>query len=512
MSHLPFTELVTLTPYFLVHYMTDQELSYAENVVKAGVLPFWPGSESMKLILRRSTTPDNLSSRPFLIDRPCTTVLRMERGFLASLQGIGVSLVNTAYEEVAYLSLFSSPARWEVESKANRWKALGMELTGVLENAWKHGQEVIVDDNGTIQADLRAQTIAKPVQGALKRIHNPGLWIHFRKSDHHQGLHLKIQKIQIDNQLFDAYFPNVLHVNALPKDVLKKTGPRPFVEVSILRRQMPEYGADTIKYFKVLVQEASLKVDNGFILSVLDVFSHLQEEQDEVLSLRADLNYIQSSLKETSNTISSSTANPIFFEFFHLSPLKFIVSLSLSGEPHITSDKPGSFQRDLGRVLLESIGSTLTEVTEVELKLGYFERRNALLTTAQLTSEVQAHYISQGIKQAYVFILGLDVLGNPYGLYRDVKEGISDLFYEPYLGLIQGPGEFAEGLAKGVQSLLGHTIGGVADAFGGVSGTLGKALSVLSFDEDYQKVSLKDTCRITDIVIMHPYINSLLVL
>ena len=54
-----------------------------------------------------------------------------------------------------------------------------------------------------------------------------------------------------------------------------------------------------------------------------------------------------------------------------------------------------------------------------------------LLTTAQLTSEVQAHYISQGIKQAYVFILGLDVLGNPYGLYRDVKEGISDLFYEP---------------------------------------------------------------------------------
>ncbi|XP_030850036.1 vacuolar protein sorting-associated protein 13A [Strongylocentrotus purpuratus] len=564
MSHLPFTKLVTLTPYFLVHNKSDQELSYAEDGVKAGVwvnikpsevLPFWPGSESMKLILRRSTTPDNLSSRPFLIDRPCTTVLRMERGtgitiqveggvqepttitflaytsghspvrldnlcddlnlrinqknngsrhlvrphrsllytwddptaerilmwnlynrnkksfeclveqdgwgkvmvsldsvnrstlpgdglyvegddasvystddegvtesdgllehplmnkkqrttiywvsymdglqrvlvytqssriaraaaqsnvsepatleFLASLQGIGVSLVNTAYEEVAYLSLFSSPARWEVESKANRWKALGMELTGVLENAWKHGQEVIVDDNGTIQADLRAQTIAKPVQGALKRIHNPGLWIHFRKSDHHQGLHLKIQKIQIDNQLFDAYFPNVLHVNALPKDVLKKTGPRPFVEVSILRRQMPEYGADTIKYFKVLVQEASLKVDNGFILSVLDVFSHLQEEQDEVLSLRTDLNYIQSSLKETSNTISSSTANPIFFEFFHLSPLKFIVSLSLSGEPHITSDKPGSFQRDLGRVLLESIGSTLTEVTEVELK------------------------------------------------------------------------------------------------------------------------------------------------
>ena len=44
------------------------------------VLPFWPGSGSMKLTLRRSTTPDLVTSRPFSIDMPMTTVLRMERG------------------------------------------------------------------------------------------------------------------------------------------------------------------------------------------------------------------------------------------------------------------------------------------------------------------------------------------------------------------------------------------------------------------------------------------------
>ena len=66
-------------------------------------------------------------------------------------------------------------------------------------------------------------------------------------------------------------------------------------------------------------------------------------------------------------------------------------------------------------------------------RLAYFERTNALLTTHQLLEEAKGHYISQGVKQAYVFILGLEVLGNPYGLFRDVKEGISDFFYEPYL-------------------------------------------------------------------------------
>jgi vacuolar protein sorting-associated protein 13A/C len=32
----------------------------------------------------------------------------------------------------------------------------------------------------------------------------------------------------------------------------------------------------------------------------------------------------------------------------------------------------------------------------------------------------------------YVLVLGLDVLGNPFGLLRGMAEGLEDLFYEPY--------------------------------------------------------------------------------
>lgn len=38
----------------------------------------------------------------------------------------------------------------------------------------------------------------------------------------------------------------------------------------------------------------------------------------------------------------------------------------------------------------------------------------------------------QAVKQMYVLVLGLDVLGNPFGLLRGLSEGIEDLFYEPY--------------------------------------------------------------------------------
>lgn len=40
--------------------------------------------------------------------------------------------------------------------------------------------------------------------------------------------------------------------------------------------------------------------------------------------------------------------------------------------------------------------------------------------------------MSQAIKQMYVLVLGLDVLGNPFGLIRGLSEGVEAFFYEPY--------------------------------------------------------------------------------
>ena len=63
--------------------------------------------------------------------------------------------------------------------------------------------------------------------------------------------------------------------------------------------------------------------------------------------------------------------------------------------------------------------------------MAFFERVNQRLSPAQLWGEVWSHYRSQALQQSYVLILGLDVLGNPYGLVRDFTSGIGDFFYEP---------------------------------------------------------------------------------
>ena len=53
-------------------------------------------------------------------------------------------------------------------------------------------------------------------------------------------------------------------------------------------------------------------------------------------------------------------------------------------------------------------------------------------------------------------------------------------------GAIEGPIEFAEGVATGVRNLLGSAVGGAAGAFSKITGVLGKGLATLTFDDDFK--------------------------
>ncbi|CAF1671624.1 unnamed protein product, partial [Adineta ricciae] len=128
----------------------------------------------------------------------------------------------------------------------------------------------------------------------------------------------------------------------------------------------------------------------------------------------------------------------------------------------------------------------VAEVQDVILRLGYYERTQDRFTVTKLTNEVTSHYQNQFMKQLHVLVLGLDVLGNPFGVIRGLAEGVESFFYEPYKGAIEGPMEFAEGVATGVRTLVGSAVGGAAGAFSKITGVLGKGLATLTFDEDYK--------------------------
>ncbi|XP_049821668.1 intermembrane lipid transfer protein Vps13-like isoform X2 [Aethina tumida] len=410
------------------------------------------------------------------------------------IQGIGVSLVNnTIRQEILYVAIASSGIIWETcKLKSKRFKPLSSKDSEHIEEAYQLYQNRVmagdkpphrVSVDGKTEIDFETMEYYKPGKRNIRRCYQTGLWLNLKTSPNQMQLHIKVNRIQIDNQMFDCLFPVILAPVPPPKSVAAINDcMKPFIEVSIVQLLMKNSQIKQYKYFKVLVQEFHIKVEMGLINALLGLFEQkpktYEEERDLFLK---DVNLVNENLYSHAAEMSLKEQKN-FYDLLHFSPLKVHVSFSLGG-----GESQMSETNNFINVLLQGVGVTLTDMNDVVFKLAYFERDYMFLTRNQLISETTTHYVGQTIKQLYVLILGLDVLGNPYGLVLGITKGVEDLFYEPFQGAIQGPGEFAEGLVLGVRSLFGHTVGGAAGAVSKITGAMGKGLAALTFDKDYQR-------------------------
>ncbi|KAI2662683.1 Vacuolar protein sorting-associated protein 13C [Labeo rohita] len=174
----------------------------------------------------------------------------------------------------------------------------------------------------------------------------------------------------------------------------------------------------------------------------------------------------------------------IITRFNEHSQLHLSLSLGSSGDDSEQGDMVAIQSVNL---LLKSIGATLTDVDDLIFKLAYFEVKYQFYRREKLMWAVIRHYTEQFLTQMYVLVLGLDVLGNPFGLIRGLSEG----------GAVQGPEEFAEGFVIGVKSLLGHTVGGAAGMVSRITGTVGKGLAAITMDKEYQQKRREEMNRPT---------------
>uniref|UniRef100_A0A8C7Q7C0 Vacuolar protein sorting 13 homolog A n=1 Tax=Oncorhynchus mykiss TaxID=8022 RepID=A0A8C7Q7C0_ONCMY len=417
-----------------------------------------------------------------------------EQEIILSLQDVGVSLVNNSnHQEVSFIGITSSDVVWEFKpKKKSRWKPLSFKYAALLETHFREYTESGSVDNAILDLESNFQVsltpnrqdmrMMKPCDAPIRRNFLPGVKVEYSVSARQSAYRVQINRIQIQNQLPGAIFPYVFYPIKLPKSVTMDSEPKPLTDISIVTRAAGHSDISRIKYFMVLIQEMDLKLDLGFLYAILDLFT-----PENVELFEKDIKYLKTEL----NNISAADTSPIsLYEYFHISPIKLHLSLSLS-----SGGEDGNKEKRETEVipvqslnlLLKSIGATLTDVQDVVFKLAYFELTFQFRTRQQLQWEVIRHYSKQAIKQMYVLVLGLDVLGNPFGLIRGLSEGVEAFFYEPYQGAIQGPEEFVEGMALGVKALVGGAVGGIAGAASRITGAMAKGVAAMTMDEEYQQ-------------------------
>ncbi|KAM7018715.1 intermembrane lipid transfer protein VPS13A isoform 2-T2 [Tautogolabrus adspersus] len=426
-----------------------------------------------------------------------------EQEIILSLRNVGVSLINNSTgQEVSFIGITSSDVVWELKpKKKNRWKTLSTKEAELLENKFKEYLDSGPVDNATVELENNFQVIftpngvdmrmLEPCEAPLRRHFLPGVKVEYSVSPRQSAYRVQIHRIQIQNQLPGAIFPYVFYPVKLPKSITMDSEPKPLTDISIVTRTAGHSDISRIKYFKVLIQEMDLKLDLGFLYAILDLFTaedaSTTSSEQEVELFEKDIEYIRTELNHVSAADNSQIS---LYEYFHISPIKLHLSFSLSSG----GEDGNKEKRDKELIpvqslnlLLKSIGATLTDVQDVVFKLAFFELTFQFCTTQQLQWEVIRHYSKQAIKQMYVLVLGLDVLGNPFGLIRGLSEGVEAFFYEPYQGAIQGPEEFVEGMALGVKALVGGAVGGIAGAASRITGAMAKGVAAITMDEEYQQ-------------------------
>uniref|UniRef100_A0A667GZK7 Vacuolar protein sorting 13 homolog A n=1 Tax=Lynx canadensis TaxID=61383 RepID=A0A667GZK7_LYNCA len=423
-----------------------------------------------------------------------------EQEIVLALQDVGISLVNNyTKQEVAYIGITSSDVVWETKPKKKaRWKPMSIKHTEKLEKEFKEYTESSPSEDKVIELDTNIPVrftpsgtnmkILQPHVIAIRRNYLPALKVEYSTSAHQSSFRIQIYRIQIQNQIHGAIFPFVFYPIKPPKSVTMDSAPKPFTDVSIVMRSAGHSQISRIKYFKVLIQEMDLRLDLGFVYALAELMTEAEvTEKTEVELFHKDIEAFQEEYK-TASLVDSSQVS--LYEYFHISPIKLHLSVSLrSGreEAKDTEKQEGLMAVHSLNLLLKSIGATLTDVQDVVFKLAFFQLNYQFHTASELQSEVIRHYSKQAIKQMYVLILGLEVLGNPFGLIREFSEGVEAFFYEPYQGAIQGPEEFVEGMALGLKALVGGAVGGLAGAASKITNAMAKGVAAMTMDEDYQQ-------------------------
>uniref|UniRef100_UPI00398F8396 intermembrane lipid transfer protein VPS13C isoform X2 n=1 Tax=Pristiophorus japonicus TaxID=55135 RepID=UPI00398F8396 len=425
--------------------------------------------------------------------RQAEDLKQFEKGITISLHSLGLSLINNeSKQEIAYIGITSSGVVWEMKRK-QRWRPFSQKHINLLEQAYQthltsKTPEHWIKLDSNLEVHFHMMETRLPQRMSIRRNFLSGIHIEYKQSAHHRSLRAQLYWLQVDNQLAGAIFPIAFHPVLPPKSIALDSEPKPFIDVSIITRFNEHSQVMQFKYFMVLIQEMAVKIDQGFLSAVIALFTPASDPlagTQKTNLLDQDMEALKAELMETSMTDASSLS---FFEYFHISPIKLHLSLSLdSGGDESGKEKQEVIPLQSLHILLKSIGATLTDVDDLIFKLAFYEVKFQFYKRDQLMRAVISHYSEQFLKQMYVLVLGLDVLGNPVGLIRGLSEGVEAFFYEPFQGAVQGPEEFAEGFVIGVRSLLGHTVGGAAGVVSRITGSVGKGLAAITMDKEYQQ-------------------------
>ncbi|KAI9155542.1 Vacuolar protein sorting-associated protein [Paramyrothecium foliicola] len=308
--------------------------------------------------------------------------------------------------------------------------------------------------------------------------------VQFRYSDSPliQTMSLAIKWMQIDNQLYGGIFPMILYPSVVPKKA-QEVDAHPSLHFMVSRVKDDSYGVLYIKYATILLQQMTVELDEDFVFALLD-FTNVPGASWTIVDENGKLCDEEMDIPEPGQ---QQTGQDIYFEVLNIQPMQ--IDLSFMRTERVNADeKDKSSSRNPIMFFLNVMTMALGNVNDAPIRFNALMLDNVRVSTQVLVQNISNHYSQEVMYQIHKILGSADFLGNPVGLFNNISSGVTDIFYEPYQGLILSdkPEEFGLGIAKGAASFAKKTVFGFSDSFSKFTGSLSKGLAAASLDKQFQ--------------------------
>lgn len=377
------------------------------------------------------------------------------------------------------------PTQTLILSNFKQSKSMYKQRTGTgLSMNSTSGFEVKSQDTGTtFQAQLKLSAIGiSLINSQLKElayITFRDVQLKYNESPLYQTVSTSIKWIQIDNQLYGGLFPMVLYPSVVPKQA-QEVETHPSLHAMVTRVKDDSYGVLYVKYATILLQQMTIELDEDFIYAVLDYSklpgvswneTHEGRLCDESLDLPEPKQQQQ--------------GQDIYFELLNIQPMQLDISFMRTERVNV-EDKTSS--RNPIMFFINALTMAIGNVNDAPIRLNALLLENARVSIPILIQSMSNHYSQEVIYQIHKIIGSADFLGNPVGLFNNISSGITDVFYEPYQGLIMSdkPEDLGLGIAKGAASFVKKSVYGFSDSISKFTGSVGKGLAAATLDKQFQ--------------------------
>ncbi|KYQ89086.1 vacuolar protein sorting-associated protein 13 family protein [Tieghemostelium lacteum] len=312
-----------------------------------------------------------------------------------------------------------------------------------------------------------------------------GIEFHFKEQANtmEQTIDFSIQNFKVDNQLYFTPYPVMIVTSNETKDqqqtqvnnnndnndVQQQQKEPVGLLLSLTRSTKYKIGIrDYIKELKFKVQPVQVQIDETLVYYLYKFVNEISSEPNSIFKtllnepkILGNSDYYSLPLKP-----ENMDSKRLYFEHLTLPIIDIVLSYRTS---HFAS------------AVIGMVGSVLANIDRAPLHLESWKLDHQFTTPDQLTTSLLSHYKWEFSK----ILLYSDIFGAPISLAENITKGINDFISESTKSGLSNPDDFTKGVAKGAKSLVKNSIYGIFNSASKLSGSIGRAVALLSMDESY---------------------------